>query len=189
MVQCSRKLTASIATAIVLALASTAASAQSTGTVDPWPKVRNLKKNTTVTVTLTTGATKRGKILSASSAGLTIDESDDLSAFTSQTDIQVGQVERVTTRSFKPMVWGALIGFGATYPFAAYDAGLAYNEGGTSYAGAYLALGIGSGLGIGYALSRPKTLYTRPHSAPSPQVFVSPVILRKGGGLAMAIRF
>ena len=189
MVPSSSKLTASIATALVLTFASTAASAQSTAAVDPWPKVRNLKKNTTVTVTLTTGAAKRGKILSSSAAGLTIDDSDDSSAFTNQTDIQIGQVERVTTRSFKPMVWGALIGFGAVYPFAAYDAALAYNEGGPSYAGAILALGIGSGLGVGYALSRPKTLYTRPHSAPLPQVSVSPVILRKGGGVAMAIRF
>jgi hypothetical protein len=148
-----------------------------------------LKEASTVTVTLTTGAKQRGKIVASSSTALTIEAPDELMPNAPKTDIQIGQIERVTTRSFRPMVWGALIGAGASVPFAVFDAALAYNEGGTSHAPAYVALGIGAGLGVGYALSRPRTLYTRPNSAPSPQVFMSPVILKKGGGLAMAIRF
>jgi hypothetical protein len=185
----SRKLAAWIAVAILVSLAPAPASAQDNGAQDPWPKVRKLKEGTTVTVTLTTGAQQRGKIVSSSSTALTIEQPDELMANGPRTDIQIGQVERVTTRSFKPMVWGALIGFGATAPFAGYSSALAHNEGGKSYAGAYLALGIGAGLGVGYALSQPRTHYTRPCCAPSPQVFLSPVILRKGGGMAMAIRF
>jgi hypothetical protein len=185
----SRKLAAWIAAAILVSLAPAPASAQDNGAQDPWPKVRKLKEGTTVTVILTTGEKQRGRIISSSSMGLTIQESDALTTNTTQTDIRIGQVERVTKRSFKPMVWGALIGFGASAPFAGYSSGIARNEGGTSYGGAILALGIGTGLAVGHGLSRTHTLYTRPCCAPSPQVLVSPVILRKGGGFAMAIRF
>lgn len=172
----------------LVALWPAAAGAQDQGGPDGWSRVLKLKSGAVVSVTLTNGSEERGTVLDSSATSLSL----SLEQNALRRDLGIGQVQRVRTRNPNAMAYGFLIGAGAGLgvglPLLMMSDG---NEGGIGTAGALAIVGgMGGGVALGFAMGRFKTVYARPAgTAAPPEVRVSPWIVKKGGGLSLAIRF
>lgn len=126
-----------------------------------WERVERLRPNETITVYLLRGEVLKGKVISASSEGVSLIGKGGKAAQAARDD-----VARVTKRSRgKGALWGVVIGFGIAAPVGAY-AGPYLADWGNPSSGVRLRHGAGWGLffggigaGIGALAGTENTVY------------------------------
>jgi hypothetical protein len=143
---------------------------------------RVLKANDTVIVTLMNGTETKGQLTEISSDRIVLRLENGNSS-----NFPASQITRVQ-RKKNGILLGALIGLGASAPFAAVANEYANNEASNGGGAAAIIIGAGTGLGIGIdaLISRPHTVYKR---RTGPGITMRPVMNRNGVGLKVALAF
>ena len=179
-----RKATAILAASLLLAFFESRQALAQDGAsqVDPaFVQLQNaLKVDDTLTITSDNGSKVKGRLIEIT------DDHVLLRVKNGQQSIAAPQIVKVGKRK-NGVLLGAIIGAGASIPFALALSSYAYNEGGSQSAALIpVMMGLGIGTGIDALLPSTRTLYDRNSQR---RVTVSPVIDRDRVGGRITLKF